>query len=131
MSLKNPFYITCEECNAKINKINSFSDIFSLKTRGKEIRCHQCGVVYTTYKPIGWFFKLYYILISDIVGTVLILLSFAGIIFNVLNLLHIHHPLITLPIVFIAYCTVELFVTLLLPFHKKRGDGKTTSANSN
>lgn len=54
----NLLYKECEVCGAKINKFQSWWNIYALKA-GKTIKCSKCNTDYTTNKFISLISKLY------------------------------------------------------------------------
>ena len=55
---KSLFYKKCEECETNINKLQSWWNIFLLKT-GTKLKCSNCGTEYKTNKIISFFGNIY------------------------------------------------------------------------
>ena len=106
---KSLFYKKCEECETNINKLQSWWNIFLLKT-GTKLKCSNCGTEYKTNKIISFFSNLYLFFWIWIIPILLIV--------KFIDSFKLHLEIEVWVYSFMLYSTFELIIMVFLPLKK-------------
>lgn len=114
------FTFKCSNCGHDVTKINSFKDIFTIKT-GKKIVCENCQSGYKVAKfisRIGYFYALVMSVLFPFVWLVLTVL-----IDKIVNVYNLHLGIEVWLFAAILYICIEVIVALILPLKKYENEG--------
>ena len=106
----------CKECGSRVNKLDSFRDVFSIK-RGKVIECKQCSTRYAVPRFIQKIGSVYhYIFVGG--GFAIVWLFLTIVIDNLVgDTIANKIGLLMWGVSAIAYIVIEIVIALVLPLN--------------